>query len=384
MFKDMVGTMRSWRGIKRPRSKTPNRQMKLKVLAFCLFALVAPIVYFNYHTFSYFLRPLWDTPPKPFNIIPHYHAEGIPIAKLCEIHGWTSRETPRRVFDAVIFSNELDLLEIRMRELMPLVTKFLVLESNATFTGQPKPLYFKENKQSRFKFIHSKLMHFFLPSRPYKRNEDPFINEFYQRDAMDNALVLAGMKPGDLLITADVDEIPSAHTIRLLQNCDGYPPIMHLQLRNYLYSFEFLVDNNNWRSSVEIFEKNTTYKHVRKTDYILADAGWHCSFCFRHISDFIFKMQAYSHADRVRYSSFLNPKRIQNIICKGTDLFDMLPEEYTFKDLISKLGAVARSFSGVYLPAHLLENPDKYRYLLPGNCTREPDPVPSTVDRRLV
>jgi beta-1,4-mannosyl-glycoprotein beta-1,4-N-acetylglucosaminyltransferase len=230
---------------------------------------------------------------------------------------------------------------------MPLVTKFLVLESNATFTGQPKPLYFKEHKQSRFKFVHSKLMHFFLPSRPYKPNEDPFINEFYQRDAMDNALFLAGMEPGDLLITADVDEIPSAHTIRLLQNCDGYPPIMHLQLRNYIYSFEFLVDNNNWRSSVEIFDKkNTSYQHVRKTDYILADAGWHCSFCFRYISDFIFKMQAYSHADRVRYSSFLNPKRIQSIICKGTDLFDMLPEEYTFQELISKLGAVGRSCIG--------------------------------------
>lgn len=265
-----------------------------------------------------------------------------------------------------------------------MVTKFLVLESNATFTALPKPLFFKEEKNTRFRFAYSKLLHFFLPSRPYTQNEDPFINEFYQRDAMDHALNLAGMENGDLLITSDVDEIPSAHTIRLLQHCDGYPPIMHLQLRNYICSFEFLVDNNNWRSSVELFDNSTTYKHVRKTDFLFADAGWHCSFCFRYISDFIFKMQAYSHADRVRSPSFLNPKRIQRIICQGSDLFDMLPEEYTFQDLISKLGVVGRSFSGVYLPSYLLQNRERCKYLLPGNCTREADQVNSALDWRFV
>jgi len=86
-------------------------------------------------------------------------------------------------------------------------------------------------------------------------------------------------------------------------------------------------------------------------------------------------MQAYSHADRVRHPSFLNPKRIQAIICKGTDIFDMLPEEFSFKELISKLGAVARSFSGVHLPKYLLENSTSYKFLLPGNCNREEDPV---------
>lgn len=263
-----------------------------------------------------------------------------------------------------------------MQELLPFVTKFLVLESNATFTGHPKPLYFRANKH-RFNFAGNKLLHFYFPSRTLLPDEDPFDNENLQRSAMDKALLLAGIEDGDLLITADTDEIPSAHTIRLLQNCDGFPTSMHLQLRNYIYSYEFLVDSNSWRSSVEIFEKKTTsYSHKRKVDLLLADAGWHCSFCFRHISDFIFKMQAYSHADRVRDPSFLNPKRIQDIICKGGDLFDMLPEEYSFKDLIGKMGYVPQSFSGVHLPTHVLRYPEYYKFLLPGNCTREPDPDP--------
>ncbi|XP_024363728.1 uncharacterized protein [Physcomitrium patens] len=285
------------------------------------------------------------------------------------------RPTPRRVFDAVIFSNEVDLLEIRMRELMPFVTKFLVLESNATFTGKPKPLYFADQKDSRFKFIHPQLLYSNIPSRPQIPNRDPFDNEKHHRIAMGNFLRTAGIQDGDLLITADADEIPSAHTIHLLQNCDGYPSPMHLQLRNYLYSFEFLVDSNSWRSSVELYRKETQYRHSRKTDHCLADAGWHCSFCFRYIRDFVFKMKAYSHADRIRRPSLLNPERIQKIICKGSDIFDMLPEEFTYKELISKLGAVAKSFSGVHMPKYLLENAETYRYLLPGNCIRDPLPV---------
>ena len=171
---------------------------------------------------------------------------------------------------------------------------------------------------------------------------------------------------------SDVDEIPSAHTINLLRWCDEVPSILHLQLKNYLYSFEFRVDDKSWRASIHRYETGKTrYAHYRQSDDILADAGWHCSFCFRRISDFIFKMKAYSHYDRVRFSHYLNPERIQKVICKGTDLFDMLPEEYTFRDIIGKMGSIPHSYSAVHLPAFLLENSEKYKFLLPGNCKRE-------------
>lgn len=136
-----------------------------------------------------------------------------------------------------------------------------------------------------------------------------------------------------------------------------------------MYSFEFLVDQSSWRASVHRYQSGKTrYAHFRQTDYVLAESGWHCSFCFRHISDFIFKMKAYSHTDRVRFSHFLDPKRIQDIICKGADLYDMIPEEYTFKDIIGKMGPIPHFYSAVHLPSYLLNNADKYQYLLPGNC----------------
>ncbi|KAG7023505.1 hypothetical protein SDJN02_14531, partial [Cucurbita argyrosperma subsp. argyrosperma] len=179
-----------------------------------------------------------------------------------------------------------------------------------------------------------------------------------------------GISNGDLLIMSDTDEIPSPHTVKLLQWCDEVPSIVHLEMRNYMYSFEFPVDYSSWRASVHIYGPYTHYRHSRQTNLIFSDAGWHCSFCFRNIQDFAFKMTAYSHADRVRRRDFLNYARIQKLICQGDDLFDMLPEEYTFQELIKKMGSIPRSSSAVHLPAYLIENADKFRFLLPGGCVR--------------
>ena len=84
----------------------------------------------------------------------------------------------------------------------------------------------------------------------------------------------------------------------------------------------------------------------------------------------MFKMTAYSHADRVRKRSQLDGKRIQEKICRGEDLFDMLPEEYTFRELFKKMGPIGRSSSAVNLPPSLLKNADRFRFLLPGGCVR--------------
>ncbi|KAI3716968.1 hypothetical protein L1987_68224 [Smallanthus sonchifolius] len=289
---------------------------------------------------------------------------------LCKLHGWKVRDYPRKVYDAVLFNNEVDMLTIRWKELDPYITQFVLLESNSTFTSIPKPHYFATNRK-RFDFVEPRLTYGTIGGR-FKKGENPFVEEAYQRVALDQLLQAAGIEDGDLLIMSDLDEIPSAHTIDLLRWCDGPPPILHLNLNDYLYSFEFNVDHSSWRASIHQYQKGKTrYAHYRQTDYLLADSGWHCSFCFRKISDFVFKMKAYSHTDRVRFKHFLDPKRIQNVICNGDDLYDMLPEEYTFKEIIAKMGPIPRSYSAVHLPSYLLNHADEYSYLLPGNCIRE-------------
>ncbi|KAK9085862.1 hypothetical protein Sjap_026273 [Stephania japonica] len=357
-----------------PRRLPPRLLFSLLFVVVVVLPLCAYGIFNNGQKISYFFRPVWDTPPHPFTRLPHYYAENVSTRQLCSLHGWSLREHPRRVFDAVIFSNELDLLEIRYRELYPYVTKFVILESNTTFTGISKPLYFARDRAARFGFAEDKIAYSAFSGRIASRDhyQDPFVLEADQRRALNAMLKREGISNGDLLIMSDTDEIPSSHTMRLLQWCDGIPPVMHLELRNYMYSFEFPVDYSSWRASVHVYDSGTQYRHSRQTDVILSDAGWHCSFCFRKLQDFVIKMTGYSHADRVRRTDFLNLERIQKIICNGDDLFDMLPEEYTFKELIKKMGSIPRSVSAVHLPSYLLQNAEKFRFLLPGGCLRMP------------
>ncbi|KAK1307719.1 hypothetical protein QJS10_CPA09g00740 [Acorus calamus] len=352
------------------RRKPPLRSIALFVLVFPTFVLLTLL--HHARDITYLLRPIWDTPPRSFRALPHYHAHNLSLARLCALHGFGSPlATPRRVFDAVLFNNEIDLLELRWRELLPHVTAFLLVESNSTFTSRPKPLFFTEN-QKRFEFAAPKVVYGTLALDGMSVGSDPFVLESKQRGAMNSLLRRSGIASGDLLIMSDVDEVPSAHTVRLLRWCEEIPPLMHLQFRHYLYSFEFPVDFSSWRTSAHVFGPTTRYSHSRQSDLILADAGWHCSFCFRYIEDFVFKMTSYSHADRVRWREYLDHERIQRIICNGEDLFDMLPEEYSFKDIIKKMGPIPRSASAVHLPSFLIENAERFKFLLPGGCLRQP------------
>ncbi|KAM0946982.1 putative beta-1,4-mannosyl-glycoprotein 4-beta-N-acetylglucosaminyltransferase [Dioscorea sansibarensis] len=368
-FNNFFSYIRMWK-IRCSSSSYKSTNIKYVVLLVIAVSALIFSLYLHGQKISYFLRPLWQSPPKAFNDMPHYYHEDVSMKELCQLHGWRVRETPRRVFDAVLFSNEIDILSIRWNELHPYVSEFIILESNSTFTGVKKPLFFAENRHL-FNSFDSRLTYGTVGGR-FMRGENPFVEEAYQRIALDQLIRIAGIRDGDLLIMSDVDEIPSGHTINLLRWCDDIPEILHLRLRNYIYSFEFFIDNNSWRASVHQYRPGKTrYGHFRRTDTILSDSGWHCSFCFRYISDFIFKMKAYSHVDRVRFSYFLNPSRIQDVICRGKDLFDMLPEEYTFRDIIGKMGPIPHSYSAVNLPKYLIQKADKFQFLLPGNCKRE-------------
>ncbi|KAI1796924.1 glycosyltransferase family 17 protein [Ganoderma leucocontextum] len=330
---------------------------------------------------SYSTRPLWDKPSGPQKTLPHYYAEGIPFDDhLCALHGWTPRDQNElpEVWDAVLFSSELDLLEIRLHELAPVVSKFFVVEADRTFTGIPKNLTFAAHAD-RFAPFADKLVHSVFRARTLAPDESPFVNEGNQRRHMDALLReqmdkdRAKAKAPPLVVFSDVDEIPSAHTVRLLQRCKAPSPI-HLQMREYLYSFEWPAGEGSWRAQVhQLGAPESGYNHGQVADSMLADAGWHCTFCFRYLHEFVEKMIGYSHADRVTDQSLLQLERIQQTICEGKDIFGMLPEAYKWKDLLALIDKDAYSSpSAVHVPGYLIENSDKYKFLLPGGCIREP------------
>ena len=64
----------------------------------------------------------------------------------------------KRIYDCFIFFNELELLELRLRELQSCVDFFVICEAPVTFRGKQKPLYYLEN-QSRFLEFKEKIIH---------------------------------------------------------------------------------------------------------------------------------------------------------------------------------------------------------------------------------
>ncbi|KAI8599391.1 N-acetylglucosaminyltransferase-like protein [Dissophora ornata] len=338
-----------------------------------LFLFVFPYFFID---LSYLSRPLWDKPAAQWDeIIVHKYAEGMTMKDRCKAHNWTLRpeSTPTpTLYDAVIFSVELDMLEIRIREMWDVVDKFVILEANATFTGHSKEETFKNNRD-RFAFAESKILYKSIPLWPLKSGETPWKNEKDMRRGMDVFLIESRIQPADLVTFSDVDEIISREAIELLKSCEGIPQSIHLHLKNYLYSYEFPVaDGGMWRPSLHRWPPGKiSYDHGQSSNILFYDAGWHCSFCFRTIKDFQFKMKAYSHADRIRYNYLMDRTWIQEAICEGKDLFGMFPEAYSFRELFGRLGAIPKSYSAVGLPKWVLENREWFKFLLPGGCQRE-------------
>ena len=60
------------------------------------------------------------------------------------------------VTEAISFSHELDLLEVHLEESQHWADRIIIIESPVTFTTQPKPLFFDDNKErfARFNVEH--------------------------------------------------------------------------------------------------------------------------------------------------------------------------------------------------------------------------------------
>ncbi len=115
------------------------------------------------------------------------------------------------VYDSFQFFNELDILKLRMNVLKDVVDYFVISESTVTFSGEPKPLYYNENKEM-FKEFEHKIIHNIVDDTPMDCNA--FLRDHHQKCAV--ARGLKDCKPDDIIIFSDVDEIPNPDTLKEL------------------------------------------------------------------------------------------------------------------------------------------------------------------------
>ncbi|CDZ96698.1 glycosyl transferase family 17 protein [Phaffia rhodozyma] len=262
-----------------------------------------------------------------------------------------------------------------MREYLPYVTTFVVVEADRTFSGDLKPTVFSDNRD-RFDSLldgsGAKIIYHKVTGLSKNLEKGSFDNERLMRNTVGEILTALDIPIGSLIIQSDVDEIISGPTLDLLSSCYGYESTLHLNVDNYRYGFNFPVpDGGYWRPHILTTDNTTVgYHHGRGSNTLLPGSGWHCSFCFPTLEEMRRKMLGYSHNDRVRDPSILEEVSLRERVCKGEDPFQMWPKAHTFKDLITQSGSIKPSHSFTNVPVALQQEPTRFGYLLNDGCDR--------------
>lgn len=195
------------------------------------------------------------------------------------------------IIDAFIFYNELDLLELRLEELYPVVDKFLIVQAYHTFRGIPKPVFF-DKKDERWAKYRDKID---TVTIGLSGGKDAWEREAFQRNIISTQAKDA-YAPDDILIISDVDEIPRREIVADAERMIAHGPA-RLEMKMYYYKLN--VRKGDWHAAKMLHVRDvTTAEEVRHTHYdpIVYGAGWH----FSYLGDEEFianKLKAFSHSE---------------------------------------------------------------------------------------
>lgn len=225
-----------------------------------------------------------------------------------------------KVFDSILFFNEFDLLELRFKTLADVVDYFVIVEAPWTFSGKPKPLYFKEFHYA-FKEWLPKIRHVQLSGAI--EAEIPWQREWASRNAMIEGLY--GAEPDDWVFQSDTDEIWRP------EKWDEYTdsPIATFEHMHCFYHLNTQrVPEHKWLGTRRCRFKDWPggQKLRDSVGQRIPDGGWHFSYLGDEYAASA-KLQAFSHTE---YSGpeYSDPAKIREHMDAGTDLITPLRAFY--------------------------------------------------------
>lgn len=279
-----------------------------------------------------------------------------------------------RIFDCFLLFNELDLLEIRLNEMAPLVDRFVVAEATTTFSGQPKPLHFELNR-ARFSAFEDKLTYLVVDTA--NMASDGWERRRKQCDAL--SLGIADAAPDDIILLSDLDEILSAPTISELR---ARPPrvgeVVCFELRMFNYFVNLELDERWLRSGPRAIRRADlkTMERLRKVHgpspkwrhdilrvmrawsqmgrpirrRVVKDAGWHFSY-LGGVEAVQRKLKSYAAHDTVP-DEYLTSDKVQDLMTAGVS--------------ISRMGSrrLHRRMIDETFPSYLREHQDDFAHLI--------------------
>jgi beta-1,4-mannosyl-glycoprotein beta-1,4-N-acetylglucosaminyltransferase len=282
------------------------------------------------------------------------------------------------LYDAFLFLNELELLEIRLHTLAPHVDRFVLVESNQTFsTLSSKGEFVFEQNRDAFREFLDKIIYvklddeFFTveelgkrswPTRLRHRIQKTLLadrNETHHRNSILRGL--SGASPDDVVMISDVDEIinPAClpEAIALLRR----HPVVAFEQTMYRYFLNNLEKGFAWTlprvtTCREAFAGKPHTLRGLKGIPAVKNGGWHFS-GVGGMEKFLYKIQSYLHHDRCYRGKYRDIEELEKIfedrvIRQRIDLYDFMDSRYEFVEIDESY------------PAFIRENQERYGGLI--------------------
>jgi beta-1,4-mannosyl-glycoprotein beta-1,4-N-acetylglucosaminyltransferase len=285
----------------------------------------------------------------------------------------------RHLRTAFQFYNELDVLEIKLREIYDVVDSIVISESVRTHTGNPKPLYYFENRK-RFEYFWPKIIHQVISDTPddyinlsekdgknelhknviWKVMKDQFWpHEMlpYSRDAFEKESLIRAMgdlKDSDIVMIGDCDEVAKADVIRWVRDdiSQNENEIYNLRNDHFWFYLNCLKEDTWIGDTILSFGnfKKLSMCELRKyrRGKIIENAGWHFSFQ----GDISQKIKNYGEQSINRNDVISDPKKfIESCITKGHNFYYQ-PAKFTIVEMDERM------------PQWLVRNRDKFENMI--------------------
>lgn len=279
-----------------------------------------------------------------------------------------------KIYDCFPFFNELDLLEIRLNYLDPVVDYFVICEANVTFSGKAKKLFYNKNKDLFRKFQH-KIIHVIVNDTPPELiGVDPFRTDQHQRNSVIKGL--SNCADEDIIITSDLDEFPNINKIKNIK--EFYEPdiLFHFAQGMYYYYFNLKeisgkllshsgefdgIENKKWLGTKLCnygFLKKYGVDKLRHPDMRepgrrIDDGGWHFTYVGSHKETtasqrVMLKIECAAHQE---FNNSFYKLRVKENINNHKDVF--------FRDSQFEIVELDDNF-----PAYIVNNKEKFKHLI--------------------
>lgn len=218
------------------------------------------------------------------------------------------------IYSCTMFFNEFDLLDLKLSEELDVIDKFIVSESNRTFSNNPKSIYLN-------KYTNPKIEKIFIIDKFVKHT---WTNEKLQR----NITLPEKYDADDVFIVSDVDEINKKEDINLIVESAKTNGFVRIQQRMYYYKINLTVSvNSYWEKSFAVSGKylkecGKTFDELRRlnTGVRVKTNGRHFSY-LGSPEDVAKKIMSFSHSE-LNKEQFTNIDKIKKRIENKGDPFD--------------------------------------------------------------